>query len=439
MTQDLTKLPLITNPYLRDSNSGSLIKEFLFNHWKNKKFVFYKVMLLYQQLPKKPDIFQYIPTKVLNSIRIKNNVFLIYDCSNEGYSSLETPWNFFYIIQYNCKKYNIPINKVIYATSNLREKENLQKYINSGNINMSLRNDMKIFYFHAFKWSIGNRLKGELIANVFPLQSEYNHIYTHGENESHVKVKIKSNRYWKVMKENFQQSYIHNKIILSLSRRSREHRVLANYVLKMNKDTNNYCTVSQGLLQKTLNGHNIQSIQDYLKKELPIFGMRYDRKWLKMLPIIADTSDFATNHAHNLNVKLCQQHLIELVLETDVDNKNNTMMFFSEKTFRPIGLLMPFIIYGHQHCYKYLQNLGFILYTDIFDYSFDSEPDNTKRFYLIFCQLKKLIDTLKNMSHQEQINWRLSHKSALIHNFEKLFEYKDELQDFQSLIAYTRQ
>jgi hypothetical protein len=57
----------------------------------------------------------------------------------------------------------------------------------------------------------------------------------------------------------------------------------------------------------------------------------------------------------------------QLVIETD-----SNIPFITEKTAVPLYHMKPFLIAGCKGFHKILQRMGFELYTEIFDYSFDS-------------------------------------------------------------------
>jgi len=61
----------------------------------------------------------------------------------------------------------------------------------------------------------------------------------------------------------------------------------------------------------------------------------------------------------------------------------------SEKTFKAIAAKKIFLSVGHKGMYKKLQNLGFELYTELFDYSFDEKTNFHERTELAIKQIKK--------------------------------------------------
>ena len=62
---------------------------------------------------------------------------------------------------------------------------------------------------------------------------------------------------------------------------------------------------------------------------------------------------------------------------------------FTEKTWKPIVMKKPFILMSGRHAHKYLKVMGYELYDEIFDYSFD-DKDFDERYFSIVNQVKEL-------------------------------------------------
>jgi hypothetical protein len=65
-------------------------------------------------------------------------------------------------------------------------------------------------------------------------------------------------------------------------------------------------------------------------------------------------------------------------------------IFVTEKTVTPLFLGKPFLVASCQGFHAYLKTLGFELYDELFDYSFDNEPNQTMRFSMIADNFRKL-------------------------------------------------
>lgn len=83
--------------------------------------------------------------------------------------------------------------------------------------------------------------------------------------------------------------------------------------------------------------------------------------------------------------------LINLISES-----NTKTIFVTEKTYNAIFAEKPFIIQGAVGIHRYLSRLGFEMYDEIFDYTFDEVADIIDRTEMIVQNLKKLED--KNLN-----------------------------------------
>jgi hypothetical protein len=74
-----------------------------------------------------------------------------------------------------------------------------------------------------------------------------------------------------------------------------------------------------------------------------------------------------------------------------ISESSGNTIFLSEKTAIPLLLGKPFLVASQMHYHKFLKNLGFELYEELFDYSFDDEPDEEKRYEMLLENFKKLV------------------------------------------------
>lgn len=134
--------------------------------------------------------------------------------------------------------------------------------------------------------------------------------------------------------------------------------------------------------------------------------LRVPEKW---------TDDLNKNDYHNFfpTLEWLQSH-VELIHETYCVNSGN----FSEKTAKAIGQGKPFIVIGCQDWYKYFTSFGFVLYDELFDYSFDSIPSFKDRWERIMTQCEKIL----SMSHEElgyiikKIQPKIMHNKEIMKN-----------------------
>lgn len=129
------------------------------------------------------------------------------------------------------------------------------------------------------------------------------------------------------------------------------------------------------------------------------------------------------------------ESLLYLVTETVATGRRHHL---TEKTFKPIALGMPFVIVGTQGSLKYLRSYGFRTFGDLWDESYDDEPDDSRRIEKIAHTLK-LLDDLGEYrqaifdSAQEiiQHNWNHFYGGG----FERILW--QELQDMLNAIEFT--
>lgn len=85
-------------------------------------------------------------------------------------------------------------------------------------------------------------------------------------------------------------------------------------------------------------------------------------------------------------------------------------VFISEKTFKPIACMQPFIIVGSKHSLKYLRKLGYKTFSPFIDESYD-ELEDTERFLAVIDAIKKIEQV------EDKASWYRSMKEIVEHNF----------------------
>lgn len=114
-------------------------------------------------------------------------------------------------------------------------------------------------------------------------------------------------------------------------------------------------------------------------------------------------SDIESNTEHPMHSCIlslfneCATSLVFVVTETVQAGRRHHL---TEKTFKPICLGMPFIIVSTAGSLQYLRSYGFKTFGDIWDESYDTEPDDAKRLEKI-ADLLAYIDSLSVRQLQE--------------------------------------
>jgi hypothetical protein len=94
----------------------------------------------------------------------------------------------------------------------------------------------------------------------------------------------------------------------------------------------------------------------------------------------------------------------------------------SEKTFKPISMLHPFIIMGQPGILKHLRSMGFKTFHGWWDESYDDTPDPNERF----AKLLNLYEELSNYSHKTLADMVYEMTDILQHNFTLYKSLKDD-------------
>lgn len=104
--------------------------------------------------------------------------------------------------------------------------------------------------------------------------------------------------------------------------------------------------------------------------------------------------------------------------------------FLSEKTFKPIANLQPFILLGDMGSLNLLHDLGYKTFGDYIDESYDRESFCDRRIKMATNECLKLA----RMSHNEHINLIKAIKPILEHNQQHFFKSKHRIEHFVKYI-----
>lgn len=131
-------------------------------------------------------------------------------------------------------------------------------------------------------------------------------------------------------------------------------------------------------------------------------------KHFKYKPMSLDTAEF-TKDAHGQMFVVTDIHrksFCQLVSET-----TDRSYFISEKTIMPLCAGKPFLVASRQGFHQLLKDMGFELYDEIFDYSFDSIVDEDRRYEMLVDNYKRLCEIPLNElpALTKQIHEKLLH------------------------------
>ena len=88
-------------------------------------------------------------------------------------------------------------------------------------------------------------------------------------------------------------------------------------------------------------------------------------------------------------------------------------LFITEKTWHAILVGKPFLVFASPNFHKYLEDLGFELYDEIFDYTFDNIIDESERCNSIINEIEKISNlNLNNLNTQVKEKVRYNQNKA---------------------------
>jgi hypothetical protein len=187
-------------------------------------------------------------------------------------------------------------------------------------------------------------------------------------------------------------------IFLNYNRKPREHR---------SEFVNKLTSAGLGKVGVITLGNNItlgETIDDYIEGN---WGM---------------ADEYGIPHdIHSLGkLDLWQHHFLTVVGETEFWPWDN--MFISEKTWKPIVGLRPFVINGQTTIYKYLRDNGFKTFNHYFN---GIELENIPE-YCVHTSIIQVIEYLKSLNQQEIMTMYQTMLPDLIHNRERFFKFSQE-------------
>ena len=109
--------------------------------------------------------------------------------------------------------------------------------------------------------------------------------------------------------------------------------------------------------------------------------------------------------------------VFNIITETTCDNNSLNL---TEKSFKGIANCHPYLVIGDVNTHKHIKDLGFELYEDLIDYSFDSINDSEIRLNSALKEVKRIY----NIGGNSILEWYKKNIDKIEHNKIKFFEYK---------------
>lgn len=145
---------------------------------------------------------------------------------------------------------------------------------------------------------------------------------------------------------------------------------------------------------------------------------RYEFKYWKQEVLLLDQKDEKNLFNQEIVPYQYTNALFQIVTES-----HENFFFLTEKTAIPLFFEKPFIVAGSKDYHKNLKTLGFKLYEELFDYSFDEIEDLQDRY-------TSLIESLKKIPYNFDINLIYD---KLRYNKGLALEYASNIKNFPEI------
>jgi hypothetical protein len=134
---------------------------------------------------------------------------------------------------------------------------------------------------------------------------------------------------------------------------------------------------------------------------------------------VFDEKELNINKASVFNLDAHRSTFVNVITESLINE--NHVIFFSEKTFKPMISAQPFIIIGNPHSIEKLKEYGFKTFDRWWDESYDLERSLSKR-------LEKIINVMEEIStwdYEKCYQVTQEMEDTLKHNFDVLLDLKN--------------
>ena len=324
------------------------------------------------------NLFEYVPPEVLEDAR-NNRAILAVDNLAEGFYN-ELLYEFWHR---SCAHYNIPPKSILYLTSNELDKKGYHNWAERNNVT-DLINVVGFCHFE------------------YQFQKFSNDNLTMNWDQHIVRKTALGNRV---------------KTFNCLNRISREHREFL--IIKL---------IEAGLHKYGIVSHNtidLDDWKDYYKPEESLY------KAAKILPLVADDADFDNNKSMQFNPNLYLNSWISVITETHaVDEPYN--FFISEKTWKPIYAMHPFMVLGHKGTLARLHEMGYKTFDGLIDERYDQYDK-----YNFLSRATAIVHNLQFLNLvRDKMAWFESCKDICLHN-RNVFTARDffESKEYNDIIA----
>jgi hypothetical protein len=178
---------------------------------------------------------------------------------------------------------------------------------------------------------------------------------------------------------------------------------------------------SMDFYEKVLGKTSKQTIIDFYKNYDSTKSFVYDKStWGNII-----------SWGATLNESAHMNTFVNIVTET---LWNTETIFFTEKTYKPIYMCQPFIIFGNPYSLKKLKDYGFKTFDRWWDESYDDETDLDVRLE----KITKVLEEIVSWDFDKCQQIRIEMEDTLIHNFKKVLGIEELINLYTTLQTHTR-
>lgn len=212
------------------------------------------------------------------------------------------------------------------------------------------------------------------------------------------------------------------KTFLCFNRRYNDHRLML-YLAMVQKGLIDQCYYSMDKTQPEADRSFIENCKHLLSR-FPDMGLSSEDVLAadKLLPLVLDNPNFSSypmepnsdpvRHLYN-------NSLINIITETYFFNK---IIHVTEKTYKPIAFMQPFILVGAAGSLQHIKDMGFKTFSEFWDESYDLEKDDKKRFAMIM----SVIESIASWPEHVKIDFTYAVKDIIEYNLKHLNTMPDK-------------
>lgn len=333
--------------------------------------------------------FSHVPAWLLHQVKTANGYILL-DHSVEAFmsdSELDAMFSYFHL------SHQLPMFKIIYLTGTINAQHVYDTWANGK--------------------GIPNTREHRMCVIPFASSREIFHSFSyHGHHEG------------KTLSEpEYDENHVPQKLFLSWNRRYRKHRLLLVLILE-ELNLIERCEISFAKVDgERVTNTFVNQAQDM---GLPIslygndqfeIGPHTPTRLEAKLPLVIDGETDINRMCEDYGYTrdFYKDTLVSLITETNYSANECTL---TEKSFKPIFNLHPFIIIGVPGAIQAMRDLGFKTFSEFWDESYDSEPDPGQRMI----KIKNVIQTIASWDDNQILTFKQNVKPLLQHNYEMLSE-----------------